>query len=184
VNKEECTTSKADENAEVIRRGYQAFNTADMNTLTEIMHEDVSWHTPGRSRIAGDYRGRDAVFAQFGRYGGETAGTFKATVQHVVANDDGRVVGIHHNSGERNGKRLDVRCCIEFQVKDGRLMSGRDLAVVQVRLNKRKLRDEDGRKCRSDQSRDLLGVCHHRVRNGQCSLTSETRKQTDTINFP
>ena len=118
--------SRADENAEVVRRGYAAFNAADIKTLTELMPENASWHTPGRSRIAGDHRGREAVFAQFGRYGGETKGTFKADLQQVFGSDDGRVVAIHHNSGERNGKRLDVGCCIVFQVKDGQMISGRE----------------------------------------------------------
>jgi hypothetical protein len=118
--------SNADQNAEVVRRAYQAFNEADIKTLAELFDDKASWHTPGRSPIAGDRRGRDAVFAQFGRYGGDTAGTFKAALQHVLASDDGRVVGIHHNNGERNGKRLDVSCCIVFQVRDGRIISGRE----------------------------------------------------------
>lgn len=118
--------SKADENAEVVRRGYAAFNAADIKALTELFDEKASWHTPGRSPIGGDNRGRDAVFAQFGRYVGETGGTFKATLQNVLKSDDGRVIGIHHNSGERNGKRLDVGCCIVFEVKDGRIVDGRE----------------------------------------------------------
>ena len=39
-----------------------------MKTLTEFLDESASWHTPGRSPLAGDHQGRDAVFAQFGRY--------------------------------------------------------------------------------------------------------------------
>lgn len=113
-------------NAEIVRRGYQAFNTADMKTLTEIFDENASWHTPGRGSIAGDHVGRDAVFAQFARYGAETGGTFKAELRHVLADDDGRVVGIHHNSGVRNGKRLDVDCCIVFKFKNGRVTAGRE----------------------------------------------------------
>ncbi len=96
------------ENAELVRRGYEAFNTADIATLTEILDENASWHTPGRSSIAGSYQGRDAVFGQFGRYGGDTGGTFKADLKQVFTADDGRVIGLHHNSGERNGKRLDI----------------------------------------------------------------------------
>ncbi|MDH4177994.1 MAG: nuclear transport factor 2 family protein [Thermoleophilia bacterium] len=113
-------------NAEVVRRGYAAFNTADMDTLTELIDENASWHTPGRSPIAGDYRGRDAVFGQFGRYGGETVGTFKAELEQVFTGEDGRVIGLHHNSGERNGKRLDTDCCIVFEIEDGRITSGRE----------------------------------------------------------
>jgi uncharacterized protein len=113
-------------NAEIVRRGYHAFNTADMKTLTELFDENASWHTPGRGSIAGDRVGREAVFAQFARYGEETGGTFKAELRHVLADDNGRVVGIHHNSGVRNGKRLDVDCGIAFEFKDGRVTDGRE----------------------------------------------------------
>ncbi|MEO8092438.1 MAG: nuclear transport factor 2 family protein [bacterium] len=116
----------AAENAAVVRRGYEAFNAADMETLTELFDENGSWHTPGRSSLAGDHEGREASFAQFGRYGGETGGSFRAELRHLLADDDGRVVGIHHNSGERDGKRLDVDCCIVFQVEDGRITDGRE----------------------------------------------------------
>ncbi|MEZ5956925.1 MAG: nuclear transport factor 2 family protein [Hyphomonadaceae bacterium] len=113
-------------NADMVRRGYKAFNEADIATLNEIFDQAASWHTPGATSIAGDRHGRDAVFAQFGRYGGETNGTFKAALQDVLATDDGRVVGIHRNTGERNGKRLDVSCCIVFEVKNGKIISGRE----------------------------------------------------------
>ena len=119
--------SQAERNVEIVRRGYEAFNTADMATLTEIFGEDAAWHTPGRSPVAGDHVGREAVFAQFGRYGGDTGGTFKAALQQLFAGEDGRVVALHHNSGERNGTHLDVDCCIVFEVEDGRITDGREL---------------------------------------------------------
>ena len=112
------------ENAEVVRRAYQAFNEVDMKTLTESFDENVSWNTPGRSPAAGNRKGRDAVFAQFGRYGGEMGGTFKAELRYVAADDEGRVVGFHHNSGERNGKRLDTDCCIVFELREALITSG------------------------------------------------------------
>lgn len=118
--------SDAMSNADVVRRGYEAFNAGDAEALGRLFSEEASWHTPGKSGIAGDRRGRDAVFAQFGRYVGETDGTFKATLKRVLTSDDGRVIGVHHNSGQRNGKRLDVDCCIAFEVADGRIVSGRE----------------------------------------------------------
>jgi ketosteroid isomerase-like protein len=113
-------------NGALVRRAYEAFNTADGETLTELIDDNASWHTPGRGLLAGDHEGREAIFAQFGRYGGETGGTFKATLQHVLTGDDGRVVGIHHNTAERNGKHLDVYCCIVFELEDGRVTDGRE----------------------------------------------------------
>lgn len=111
-------------NADIVRRGYQAFNSGDMKTLNELFDDNASWNTPGKSPAAGNRKGLDAVFQQFGRYGGETGGTFKAELKYVAADDDGRVVGFHHNSAERNGKRLDTDCCITFEIKDGRVVSG------------------------------------------------------------
>jgi hypothetical protein len=56
-------------NAAIVRRAYEAFNTADMKTLTELFDENATWYTPGRGILAGDRKGREAVFAQFVRYG-------------------------------------------------------------------------------------------------------------------
>jgi ketosteroid isomerase-like protein len=116
----------AERNAESVRRGYEAFNKGDMKTLTELFHENVSWHTPGRSPIAGDFKGREAAFVQFGRYAGGTGETFKAVLQSVGKSDDGRVVSFHHNTAKRNGKQLEVDCCIVFEFKDGRVIDGRE----------------------------------------------------------
>ena len=109
---------------ELVRRGYQAFNEADLDTLTTLMAEDVTWTTPGESSVAGVAHGRDAVFAQFGRYGGETDGTFRADLKAVFDGEDGRVIGLHHNRGTRDGAQLDTACCIVFEVEDGRITSG------------------------------------------------------------
>lgn len=114
------------ENAAIVERAYAAFNAADIPTLTELFDERAAWHTPGRGALAGDNEGRDAVFAQFGRYVGETEGTFEASLQEVFESDDGRVVGLHHNTGARDGKQLDVDCCIVFTLEGGRIIDGRE----------------------------------------------------------
>jgi ketosteroid isomerase-like protein len=61
TTKENCIMNDAEKNAETVRRGYAAFNSADMKTLTEIFHESASWHTPGRGTLAGDHKGREAT---------------------------------------------------------------------------------------------------------------------------
>jgi ketosteroid isomerase-like protein len=76
--------------------------------------------------MATDYQGRDATLAYFGRIGEETGGTFRAELKDLTADDDDRVVGIQRSTGERNGKHLDVSDCIVFQLKDGRIMDGRE----------------------------------------------------------
>ena len=120
----EITMNLSEKNEEIVRAGYAAFNTADMAALTRIFAETSSWTTPGHTSIAGQANGRAAVFARFGRYGGETAGTFKASLKQVFTTADGKVIGLHRNTGTRNGKQLDTDCCIVFEVENGQITSG------------------------------------------------------------
>jgi ketosteroid isomerase-like protein len=114
------------QNVAIMRRAYEAFNTGDVETLTELFDESAVWHLPGRSSMADDYQGRDATLAYFGRIGQESGGTFRAELQDLTADDDDRVVGIQRSTGDRNGKHLDVGDCIVFQLKDGRITDGRE----------------------------------------------------------
>jgi ketosteroid isomerase-like protein len=117
---------RADENLAIMRRAYEAFNSADMDTLIEVFDESLVWHLPGRSSFANDYQGREATLAYFGQLGQETGGTFRAELQHLLADDDDRVVGIQRSTGDRDGKHLDVWDCIVFELKDGRVTDGRE----------------------------------------------------------
>jgi ketosteroid isomerase-like protein len=48
-------------NEDLVRRGYDAFAKGDMETLRELFDSGIIWHFPGRSLLAGDHRGVDAV---------------------------------------------------------------------------------------------------------------------------
>ena len=115
----------AEDDVAVVRRGYEAFNKGDMDTLAELFDEGASWHTPGRGPLAGEHEGRDAVFGYFGKLAEGTGGTFQAELSHLLAGD-GRVVGVHRNRAERNGKQLDLGVCLVFELKDGRIVDGRE----------------------------------------------------------
>ena len=110
----------------IVRRGYDAFNRGDLATLAELFGDHVSWHTPGVSPLAGDVVGREAVLARLGRYVAGTGGTFRSELKRLLTEEDGRVIGIHHDVAERDGKRLDVYCCTVFELENGRIVGGRD----------------------------------------------------------
>ena len=52
-------------NEDLVRRGYAAFSTGDIATLTELFADDLVWHVGGRSPITGDYKGKEAVLGFF-----------------------------------------------------------------------------------------------------------------------
>ena len=65
--------------------------------------EDVAWHVPGRSAIAGDYRGRDEVLRYFVARRDLARATFRIVVRGVLA-DDERAVIFAGGQVQRNGE--------------------------------------------------------------------------------
>lgn len=113
-------------NAAIVQRAYEALNRADIATLAKLFDRTARWHTPGLATIAGDHIGREAIFTQFGRYRGETRGTFRADLLNVLESRDGRVVAVHRNSAARDGRELKALCCVVFELEDGQILHGRE----------------------------------------------------------
>jgi uncharacterized protein len=90
-------------NEELLRRGYAAFERGDIDTVMSIFDDDIRWHVPGKSPLAGDLRGKEEVLAFFGRLAELSGGSFSAEVHDVLANDE-HVVVLVILRGERAGK--------------------------------------------------------------------------------
>jgi len=90
----------AQENAAVIRRGYELFNAGNLDGLKDIFTEDTVWHVAGRGRLSGEKRGRDAAFAYFAELGQVSGGTFRAELHDVLASEE-HVAGVQASTGRR-----------------------------------------------------------------------------------
>ena len=108
------------ENVAIVRRGYDLFNSGNVQELQAIFADDAVWHVGGRSQLSGEKRGRDACFAYFGQIGQLTNGTFRAEV-HDVVGDDEHVVGIHTSPGQRDGRTLSQHTALIFHMRDGKV---------------------------------------------------------------
>ena len=108
-------------NEDLIRRGYDAFAKGDMETLRELFDPGIVWHFPGQSLLAGEHRGVDAVLGFFGRTMELTAGTFRAELHDVVA-DDEHTVGLHLATGQRQGRTLEDREVLVAHIGDGKVI--------------------------------------------------------------
>jgi len=104
-----------------IRDGYAAFAKGDFAVLNDLFAEDLLWHEPGRSQIAGDYRGREAVYGYFGRLMELTEGSFHLDLQAVFA-DDERGVALVVSSASRGGRSITVQDAHIFQLRDGKVV--------------------------------------------------------------
>ena len=104
-------------------RGLQ--HRPDRETLSELLDANAAWHTPGLSPLAGDVVGRDAIFAQFGRYGGETGGTSSRSqrVAHRRRRPRDRDPPQHRRAGRQASRCLLL---LVFELEDGRIVDGRE----------------------------------------------------------
>jgi ketosteroid isomerase-like protein len=121
----EVSEMGAAENAELVRRGYEAFNTGDLATLGELFAEDAVWYAAGSGVLSGTKQGRDAILAYFGELGARSQGSFKVTVQDIIGGEN-HTVGIQQSHAESNGKTMDQPTAIAFVARDGMIIEARE----------------------------------------------------------
>ena len=88
-------------NAALARRGYEAWNSGDMDVLREDLAEDVVFHFA----MSGTYRGQDAVMDAMGRALQGSGPHLE--VEAILASDD-HIIAFLNVTAERDGKTLDV----------------------------------------------------------------------------
>jgi ketosteroid isomerase-like protein len=82
------------------------------------LSQDVVWHVPGHSAIAGEHRGIDAVLAYFAKRRAMTDATFRVTV-HGTALIGDRVVQLAGGRAERDGETVVWETAGVFRVAGG-----------------------------------------------------------------
>lgn len=97
-----------------VRRGYEAFNAQDVDTLREVMSRDVVHHVPGNSPLAGAYKGIDAVLGYYAKIAELTEGSFRADLIDVFGDGQGHVTAVHQITAMRNGTTMITRGSILF----------------------------------------------------------------------
>ena len=97
-------STDADARAKIVQRGYEAFQTGDMDTLRSLFAADIAWHSPAQG--AGEWHGADSVIAEFGRLFEESGGTFRVSVDEITTGDESVVV-LARATATRGDKTID-----------------------------------------------------------------------------
>ncbi|WP_345578194.1 nuclear transport factor 2 family protein [Streptomyces prasinosporus] len=103
-------------NAQLVRKGYEAFTRGDMDALRALMAADATHHVPGTGTLSGDYKGQDAILDMYRRLGEETDGTFRVELHQVLVDGRGHAMSLHHVTGDRRGRHLDLDEGIVFRI--------------------------------------------------------------------
>jgi uncharacterized protein len=117
-----------------ITDGYAAFAKGDFGALNDLFAEDLLWHAAGRSQLAGDYRGREAVYGLFGKLMEVTEGSFHLDL-HAVLADDQHGVALVTLGASRGGRSIAVNEVHVFHLRDGKVVEFWDAHTDQYALD-------------------------------------------------
>jgi ketosteroid isomerase-like protein len=102
-----ATSGVSERNVALARKGYEAFNSGDVQTVLGLFADDVVWHNLGTSPLAGDYRGKQAVMELFGRFL-QLVDSQQTAIHDILANDQHTVV-LATVTLSREGRTLEQR---------------------------------------------------------------------------
>jgi ketosteroid isomerase-like protein len=106
-------------NVAAYRRTADAFRARDTEILAGLIDDEVVWHVLGSSPLAGEIRGREALFRWFDRLHEVTDGTFTLKEHDVLGTDD-HVVALSDMSAIRDGVRVSVSVVSVMHFREGR----------------------------------------------------------------
>ncbi|MEV6176066.1 nuclear transport factor 2 family protein [Streptomyces sp. NPDC052015] len=103
--------------AALVRRGYEAFQRGDMETLRGLMTGDCTHHVPGSHSLSGHYKGIDSIIeGYYDRLFSETAGSLRVELRTVLVDGRGHAITVHRITADRGGRHLDQTGGIVFRI--------------------------------------------------------------------
>lgn len=100
-----------------------AVSAGDVEGFADILlADDIVWHWPGRSSVAGDYRGRDAVIGLIRGFHELTQGRLRVEPVDIL---EGReyLMSFTHVRADQEGSHLDVMMADAMRFgEDGRVV--------------------------------------------------------------
>jgi len=111
------------ENVEVTRGGFDAFNRGDLDWISERHHPAIEWTTTSEDPDAGTHRGRDSVRRYFEQWM-ESFSELRGEIEECFEVSDGRVFAAAHfiGRGRTSGVEMDWRLFLVYTYTDGTVL--------------------------------------------------------------
>jgi ketosteroid isomerase-like protein len=126
------------ENTDALKRGYDAFNSGDIDTVSEIFADDITWEGPNTEGVpmSGKNEGKDAVLQALGAIG-ENFERFDVSPDEMIEQGETIVVLSHLDAKTKSGNELKLPGAEVWRMSDGkaqRVQSLSDTAAVKQAL--------------------------------------------------
>lgn len=120
---------------EFLARQREMYAGGDVAPVEELLAEDVVWHVPGSSPIAGDYRGRAAVTAYFRRRRELAGGALRIT-KLAEGHHEEALVQLADGRAALGGAEVLWRTAGVYRVADGRIAEAWLVPLDQVQFDR------------------------------------------------
>jgi ketosteroid isomerase-like protein len=110
------------ENVDLVRGGYDDFNSGNIEELTARFDADIEWNEPGGGNApSGTYRGPDSVANDVFASVPENFEEFSCTVEDARDDGDTVVVTAHFEGTSKSGVELDTQAEHVWEIRDGKI---------------------------------------------------------------
>jgi acyl-CoA thioesterase FadM/predicted SnoaL-like aldol condensation-catalyzing enzyme len=106
--------------AEFRRRQGAMYAGGELEPVAELLTDDIVWHVPGRSPIAGDHRGRGAVLRYFTHRRALAENTMRIEIVQSMA-DEQAVAELADGRARLGGEEAFWRTIGLYRIQDGRI---------------------------------------------------------------
>jgi len=126
------------QNTDALKRGYDAFNSGDVETVSSMFTDDARWEGPNADGVpmSGVHEGKQAVLQALGQIG-QMFETFRVSPDEMIEHGDTVVVLQHSEARTRNGNEIKLPGCEVWRMSDGkgrRVQSLADTAEIKRAL--------------------------------------------------
>ena len=112
-----------------VRGCYEALDRRDLGAFMALLDDDCVMYEAGGADIihSGVYQGLSEIAGVFQRLSQLSEGSGRFELQDLFSDGAGAVVSVHRNLARRpDGRTLDTREALLFQVQDGKVKSVRN----------------------------------------------------------
>lgn len=109
-------------NAALVRRLNEAWHAGDVETVREILAEDVVWHEPGTHPYSGELHGLAGIMQLNAHVARVTGGAISIETHDYLGSDDHAVI-LQRVTAERDGETYRIDEVLTCHVHDGRVTS-------------------------------------------------------------
>jgi ketosteroid isomerase-like protein len=110
------------ENTDILRRGYEAFDRGDVDTVAGLFADDVRWEgsTTAGLPLSGVHEGKEAVLRALGEIGGFFE-SFHVSPDEMVEERDTVVALSHIEATTKSGNQLKLPSVEIWRMSDGKV---------------------------------------------------------------